>query len=207
MVNIYKSWFELFDEYDFNLESIYSGKTPIYPKQDDVFRIFEMSLEDIKVVILAQDPYHTPYIADGLAFSSKISIQPSLRNIFKELQIEFPDRNYNFKHGDLSNWLYNENIFLLNCSLTVKKSTPGSHMSIWKEFTNDVIKYIDKNNKKCVFLLLGNFAKAKSELITSKNSIITSVHPSPFSANNGFFNSGIFKKNEEKIGKQINWQN
>ena len=94
-----KSWFELFDEYNFNLESIYTGKTDVFPKKDDVFRIFKMDVNKIKVVILAQDPYHTPDVADGLAFSSKISIQPSLRNIFKELRIEFPERNYNFKHG------------------------------------------------------------------------------------------------------------
>ena len=118
MDNIHKSWSELFDEYDFNLESIYSSKIPVYPKQDDVFRIFKMPLENIKVVVLAQDPYHTPDIADGLSFSSKISIQPSLRNIFKELQIEFPERNYKFINGDLTKWVENENIFLLNCSLT-----------------------------------------------------------------------------------------
>jgi uracil-DNA glycosylase len=207
MDNINNSWDNLFNEYDFNLESIYTGKIPIYPKREDIFRIFKMDVNKIKVVILAQDPYHTPDVADGLAFSSKISIQPSLRNIFKELQIEFPDRNYNFKNGDLSKWVENENIFLLNCSLTVEKSSPGSHMNIWKEFTNDVIKYIDKNNKECIFLLLGNFAKAKANLITNKNNIITAVHPSPFSANNGFFNSGIFLKIEDKIGSQINWQN
>ena len=84
-------------------------------------------------------------------------------------------------------------------------------MNIWKEFTDDVIRYIDKNNDKCIFLLLGNFAKAKAKakanLITNKNNIITAVHPSPFSANNGFFNSGIFLKIEDKIGSQINWQN
>ncbi len=207
MYNTHKSWNNLFNEYNFYLESIYTDKTYVYPKKDDVFRIFKMDVNKIKVVILAQDPYHTQDVADGLAFSSKISIQPSLRNIFKELQIEFPKRNYNFKHGDLSKWVENENIFLLNCSLTVVKSSPGSHMNIWKEFTDDVIRYIDKNNDKCVFLLLGNFAKDKANLITNKNNIITAVHPSPFSAHNGFFNSGIFLKIEDKIRSQINCQN
>jgi len=207
MKNMDESWNEIFDQYNIDLDTIYDREVKVYPAKKDVFRIFRMPVRKIKLVILAQDPYHSVDTADGLAFSSRNSIPPSLRNIFKELKIEFPHRNYNFEHGDLSKWVENENIFLLNCSLTVEKSNAGSDMKIWKEFTNDIIKFISENNIDCIFLLLGNFAKEKSYLIKNKNNIITAVHPSPFSANNGFFNSNVFKIVEKKLNININWQN
>jgi uracil-DNA glycosylase len=80
-------------------------------------------------------------------------------------------------------------------------------MDIWEEFTNDVIKFISENNQNCIFLLLGNFAKAKEKFISNKDQVIKGIHPSPLSAYNGFFNSGIFKQIEEKLGKQIDWSN
>jgi uracil-DNA glycosylase len=98
-----------------------------------------------------------------------------------------------------------EKIFLLNASLTVIKNKPSSHMSMWQEFTDDVIKFISENNKKCIFLLLGNFAKSKKVYINNKNNIVTGVHPSPLSASKGFFNSNIFKQVEIKLGQKINW--
>ena len=114
MENVHENWNEIFDQYDINLDDIYERDVIVYPAKKDVFRIFRMPVNDIKIVILAQDPYHSVDTADGLAFSSRNSIPPSLRNIFKELKIEFPERNYNFEHGDLSKWVENENIFLLH---------------------------------------------------------------------------------------------
>jgi len=147
----------------------------------------------------------------GLAFSVPINIKipPSLVNIFKELQIEFPEREYSFTNGDLTVWAAREGIFLLNSALTVRESTPLSHIKLWEKFTNDVIRFILEHNNKCVFLLLGNYAKNKSKLIPSNASsrVIKGVHPSPLSAHAGFFNSNIFRQVESKLGSIINWQN
>ena len=89
--------------------------------------------------------------------------------------------------------------------MTVVKNKPNSHTNIWSEFTDDVISYINKKNKNCLFVLLGNFAKSKEKFIENKDNIIIGVHPSPFSAYNGFFNSNIFKQVEEKLQQDINW--
>ena len=208
MQNIHNSWNELFDQYDFNLENLYSKDEVIYPKREDLFKVFEMDVKEIKIVLLGQDPYHNPNQAHGLSFSvpDDIAIPPSLRNIYKELQIEFPERNYIFKSGNLQRWFLEEKIFLLNASLSVIKNKPSSHMSLWQEFTNDVIKFISENNTKCIFLLLGNFAKTKEVYINNKNNIVAGVHPSPLSASKGFFNSNIFKQVEIKLGRKMNWQ-
>ncbi len=212
--NIHESWKPLFQEYDFNINSIYKSGKEVFPKnQDHIFRVFQLSVHDIRIVLLGQDCYHSnEKQANGLAFSvpKGVTIPPSLRNIFKEIQSEFPTREYNFIHGDLNYWLLREKIFLLNCSLTVEKSSPGSHMDIWKDFTDDVIKFIHKHNKKCVYLLLGKFAENKEKLIdkeTRKNNVIIAAHPSPFSAHHGFFNSNIFKKVEKILNQEVNWQN
>ena len=166
-----------------------------------------MDVREIKVLLLGQDPYHGPGQAHGLSFSvpEGVKIPPSLRNIYKELQNEFPERNYKFDSGNLEKWFYREKIFLLNASLSVIKEKPGSQMKIWEGFTNNVIKFVSEQNKSCVFLLLGNFAKAKECLIYNKERIIKCVHPSPLSAHNGFFGSGIFKKVEELLGTNIDW--
>jgi len=166
-----------------------------------------MDVNEIKILLLGQDPYHGPNQANGLSFSVNdgIKIPPSLKNIYKELQAEFPERNYEFKSGNLERWFKEEKIFLLNSSLSVIQNKAGSHMNIWKDFTNDVIKYVSEQNKDCIFVLLGNFAKSKQDYILNKNNIVLGVHPSPLSANKGFFGSNIFKIIEEKIGSQINW--
>ena len=204
---IHKSWKKLFDKYNFNLDELYNGDDIVYPPRELVFRVFSMNIKKIRIVLLGQDPYHNPYQANGLSFSvpDKIKIPPSLQNIYKELCIEFPERNYEFNTGNLERWFTEEKIFLLNSSLTVVKNKPSSHMSIWNDFTDDVISYISKKNKNCIFILLGNFAKSKEKFIENKDRIITGVHPSPFSANNGFFNSDIFRKVEEKLQQEINW--
>jgi len=207
MNTYHESWKPLFDQYDFDIDELYSGKEEVYPKKEHLFRVFEMNVKEIKVLLLGQDPYHGPNQAHGLSFSvpNGITIPPSLRNIYKELQSEFPERNYKFNYGNLEKWFYREKIFLLNASLSVIRGKPSSMMDIWEEFTNDVIKFISENNSKCIFLLLGNFAKAKECFIANKERIIKGVHPSPMAASYGFFGSNIFKKTEEKIGEKIDW--
>lgn len=206
-MNYHLSWKSLFEQYDFDVDDLYSTKDEVYPKKEHLFRVFEMDVNEISVVLLGQDPYHNPGQAHGLSFSvpEGQSIPPSLRNIYKELNIEFSERKYNFNHGNLEKWFYREKIFLLNASLSVIKNKAGSQMEIWEEFTNDVIKFISEHNSKCVFVLLGNFAKAKDKFIENKNRIIKGVHPSPLSANNGFFNSGIFTRIEQMLGRQVDW--
>ena len=208
MNNIHKSWQPLFKQYEFCLDSLDDEGTT-YPPKSDIFRVFSMAVQDIKVLLLGQDPYHNPGQAHGLSFSvpDGVTIPPSLRNIFKELQIEFLDRKYEFKSGNLLPWFEREKIFLLNSSLTVKKNDPGSHIDMWEQFTDDVIKFVSENNDKCVYLLLGNFAKAKLKFIKNKEKIIAGGHPSPLSARHGFFGANLFVKVERALGNQINWQN
>jgi len=200
------SWKLLFDQYKFNLCELYNNSHKVYPPQELVFKVFEMDVKEIKIVLLGQDPYHKEGQANGLSFSvtKDTKIPPSLRNIFKELKLEFPERNYEFKNGDLNLWFNNEKIFLLNSSLTVEEANPLSHIKYWEKFTDAVIEYISKNNDKCIFLLLGNYAKSKSNLIENKNNIITAPHPSPLAR--GFKGSNVFKQIEDKIGV-INWNN
>ena len=207
MNNIHKSWNELFLKHNINLEDIYDGTNVVYPNKENIFKVFEMDVMDIKILLLGQDPYHNPNQANGLSFSvcDNVTIPPSLQNIFKEIKNEFPERKYVFENGNLERWFYEEKIFLLNSSLTVIKNRPASHMELWENFTNDVIKFIDDNNNNCVFVLLGNYAKSKKIFIKNKHNIIQGVHPSPFSANKGFFNSNIFVEIENKLGKEINW--
>ena len=208
MNTYHKCWKPLFDQFEFNdINELYFGKDEVYPKKEYLFRVFEMDVREIKVLILGQDPYHGPGQAHGLSFSvpNGITIPPSLRNIYKELQNEFPERDYKFTSGNLENWFYREKIFLLNSSLSVIKGKPGSMMDIWEEFTNDVIKFISEQNSTCIFLLLGNFAKAKETFIKDKERIIKGVHPSPMAASHGFFGSNIFKIVEEKLNQKIDW--
>jgi uracil-DNA glycosylase len=200
------SWQPLFDLYEFDLDDIYSDGE-VYPAaRENVFRIFTMPVEDIRVVLLGQDPYYANRSqAHGLSFSvpEGIAIPPSLRNVYKELLWEFPERGYKFTHGCLESWFSREKVFLLNCALTVAKGKPSSHMDVWEEFTNDAIKFISEHNPRCVFLLLGAFAKSKATFIKNPNRIVTGVHPSPMAQ--GFLQSGVFKKVEEKLGETVNW--
>ena len=203
---IHESWNLLFEKHAIELDKLYKEDT-IYPEKKDVYKVFEMNVSDIKVLLLGQDPYHNEGQAHGLSFSvpTGVAIPPSLKNIFKELQNEFPEREYVFSSGNLERWSCEEGIFLLNTSLTVAKNKPTSHMTIWANFTNDVIQHISNCNPECIYLLLGNFAKSKRKFIANKEKIVEGVHPSPLSANRGFFHSTIFKQVEEKVGKEINW--
>ena len=207
MNTYHESWKPLFEQFEFDdIGSIYE-ENEVYPKKEHLLRVFEMDVREIRVLLLGQDPYHGPDQAHGLSFSvpNGVAIPPSLRNIYKELQNEYPERNYMFKSGNLEQWFYRERIFLLNSSLSVIKGKPGSMMDIWEDFTNETIKFVSEQNPKCVFLLLGNFAKAKESFITNKERIIKGVHPSPMAAHHGFFGSGIFKQVEEKLNQKIDW--
>jgi uracil-DNA glycosylase len=185
----------------------------VYPKGSDIFNAFRHThFDKVKVVILGQDPYHGENQAHGLSFSVQkgITIPPSLRNIYKELEQDIPG----FKipnHGDLTEWA-NQGILLLNASLTVRANMAGSHQKKgWEEFTDNVIKTISDKKEGIVFILWGAFAQAKSALIDkSKHFIISSPHPSPFSADRGFFGSKPFSKTNETLVKEgkksIDWQ-
>lgn len=209
MDRIHPSWKELFDQYDFNMDQHYStakdAENIVFPQKSEVFRVFQMDVADIRICLLGQDCYHGYKQAHGLSFSVPVGIDipPSLRNIYKELKLEFPERSYEFKHGCLENWFQREKIFLLNSALTVQMGEPGSHMHIWQGFTDDVIKYIVEKNKKCIFLLLGNFAKAKGAFIPDKTRIVVEAHPSPLAR--GFVGSGVFKRVEVALGESVDW--
>jgi len=184
----------------------------IYPKQNEVFNAFRYTnFDNLKVVILGQDPYHGPNQAEGLSFSvsNEVLKPPSLKNIFKELEsdlgIPFP------KVNSLKPWA-KQGVLLLNAVLTVEEHKPTSHKDKgWETFTDDVIKIINKKEEPVVFILWGAYARNKKALITNPNHyIIESAHPSPFSARNGFFGSKPFSKTNEFLKskglKEIDWR-
>lgn len=184
----------------------------IYPKQTEIFKAFRnTSYKDTKVVILGQDPYHGENQAEGLSFSVKAGVTqpPSLKNIFKELHDDLGCTIPN--HGSLVKWT-NEGVLLLNTVLTVEKDKAASHKDLgWEKFTDEVIRKLNEKNTPVVFILWGNFAKSKKNLITNKNHyVIESAHPSPFSAYNGFFGSKPFSKTNDFLIKNnlkpIDWQ-
>lgn len=183
----------------------------IFPLKSNFFKAFSLTdYNNVKVVILGQDPYHGINEANGLAFSVNdgVKLPPSLKNIFKELE---SDLNIKNDKGDLSNWA-NQGVLLLNTVLTVIKDTPASHKNIgWEVFTDEVIKIINKKEEPVVFILWGNFARSKKKYITDpKHLIIESTHPSPFSCNNGFFGSKPFSKTNDFLRKnnikEIDWK-
>lgn len=172
----------------------------IYPKKTEVFNAFKLtSFENVKVVILGQDPYHGPNQAHGLSFSVNygIKIPPSLANIYKELKsdIDFAIPS----HGNLTSWA-NQGVLLLNATLTVRAGEPGSHQKKgWETFTDAVIKLISDKKENCVFLLWGNFAKSKINLIDlDKHLVLTAAHPSPL-AGGAFFGCRHFSKTNEYL--------
>jgi len=170
----------------------------IFPKVKDVFKAFEFTpLDKLKVVLIGQDPYHKINQAHGLSFSvnSGIKTPPSLVNIYKELKT---DLNIPIaEHGNLTHWA-KQGVLLLNTTLTVREGQPGSHQKKgWEIFTNEIIKYISENTENTVFLLWGNFAKTKKEIInSSKHLVLEAAHPSPL-ARGAFFGSKHFSKSNE----------
>lgn len=194
-----KSEFEkpYFKELSNFLHQEYESKT-IYPPKKYVFRAFSTDLNEVKVVILGQDPYHTPGAAEGLAFSVPNSqpIPPSLVNIYKEIDSDIGQHQN--PHGSLVNW-QKQGVLLLNTVLTVEAHKAKSHAGKgWETFTTETIKYLNQTRPHLVFILWGRDARNKKSLIdTSKHLIIESAHPSPLSAYNGFFGSKPFSKCNE----------
>ena len=186
-------------------------KQTIYPKGEDIFNAYNLTpFNLVKVVIIGQDPYHGENQAHGLCFSVKKGVKPppSLKNIYKELKTDVGFNEPN--HGELTQWA-KQGVFLLNATLTVRKSQPGSHQKKgWETFTNESIKAISNKKKGVVFLLWGRFAQEKEKLIDAKkHHILKATHPSPFSAYNGFFGCKHFSKTNSLLQSQnltpINW--
>jgi uracil-DNA glycosylase len=172
------------------------AKGEVFPSQELIFNAFnKCSPENIKVLILGQDPYHTPGAAHGLCFSvpDGVKIPPSLRNIYKEL---LTDVNKEIpKTGNLEHWA-EQGVFLLNAMLSVRAHEAGSHQKKgWEQFTDSVIAKISESSDNIVFILWGAYAQKKEGLIdASKHCILKSVHPSPLSASRGFFGQKHFSK-------------
>lgn len=184
------------------IEHEYDTKT-IYPERDNLFNALKLTtFKDVKVVIMGQDPYHGEGEAHGLSFSVQegIKLPPSLKNIYKEIYDDLGIVEPNC--GDLSKWA-KRGVLLLNSSLTVVKDSPNSHKDLgWYRFTDYVIKVLNTKEEPVVFILWGNFAKTKKVFITNpKHLVITSAHPSPFSARNGFFGSKPFSKTNDFLIK------
>ena len=176
-----------------NLIDEYKNFT-VYPDMYDLFNAFHYTAyKDVKVVILGQDPYHEPNQAHGLSFSV---LPGALQNIYKELQNDIGCTPVN--HGYLKSWA-DQGVMLLNSTLSVRQSQANSHQKLgWEEFTDEVIRKINDKDEPVVFILWGNNARRKKALITNpKHKIIESTHPSPFSANNGFFGSKPFSRTNE----------
>lgn len=187
-------------------------KHTIYPAPKEVFRAFELCpIDQVKVVIIGQDPYHGPKQANGLAFAvhEKIPLPPSLKNIFIEIEKDLGIKP--IQSGDLTRWA-KQGVLLLNATLTVQASTAGSHQKKgWEEFTDAVIRKLSKEKEHIVFMLWGNYAKNKGSMIDrNKHCILEAAHPSPFSVYNGFFGCKHFSKANEYLKEynlpEIDWR-
>lgn len=210
---IHQSWLEvLLSEFsqpyfkglrDYLMEE--KRQNTVYPPGGKIFAAFNHTPFDlVKAIIIGQDPYHGPGQANGLSFSvsPEVNPPPSLKNIFKELQA---DLGHNIPtNGDLTHWA-NEGVLMLNTVLTVRHKEPASHRNKgWENFTDAVIHKISEQKTGLVFILWGKFAQSKKELIDgNKHHIIESAHPSPYSANNGFFGSKPFSRCNDYL-KKIN---
>lgn len=183
----------------------------VFPPGKEIFRAFDCAdFDKVKVVIIGQDPYHGPGQANGLCFSVRdgVPMPPSLKNIFKEIHSDLGKPIP--KNGDLERWA-NQGVLLLNATLTVRSSSPGSHQKKgWEDFTDAVIKEISDKKDNIVFLLWGAYAQKKGEIIDrSRHLVLMSAHPSPFSADRGFFGNKHFSKTNEYLKskgiKEIDW--
>lgn len=184
----------------------------IFPNPKDIFKAFNLTpFSKVKVVILGQDPYHNDNQAEGLSFSvpTGLILPPSLKNIYKEIESDLSIKK-DFTDGNLENWA-EQGVFLLNSILTVIARNPASHQGKgWEGFTDYVIQKLSDDREHIVFMLWGNYAKSKKALInTDKHLVLESVHPSPFSAYNGFFGCKHFSKCNQYLKKYkkgiINW--
>ncbi len=218
MVKLGNSWDELLkDEWSMSyyqslrsfLAKEYREKT-IFPPMNDIFNAFKYCpYENVKVVILGQDPYHGDGQAHGLAFSVEkgIEVPPSLKNIYKELSDDIGFRIPS--HGNLVSWA-KQGVFLMNATLTVRKGQPLSHKGRgWEIFTDHVISLLSAREKPMVFLLWGSNARSKKVLIdTNKHLVLEAPHPSPLSAYSGFFGCKHFSQANDfllKYGEEIDW--
>lgn len=192
------------------VKSEYKTQT-VYPPGNRIFSAFDYTpFDDVKVVIIGQDPYHGPNQANGLAFSVSDGVRqpPSLQNIFKELNDDL--RTPIPQSGNLERWA-KQGVLLLNATLTVRASQAGSHQNKgWETFTDSVIQKLSDEKEKLVFILWGAYAQKKGIIIdASKHFIIKSTHPSPFSVHNGFFGSKPFSKTNDYLltnhKEIINW--
>lgn len=189
-------------------EGYYGNKKSIYPEKEKVFSALDLvAPEDVKVVIVGQDPYHTPGQAQGLAFSlpDTAKTQPSMRNILKEL---YDDIGIERTSQDLTNWT-TQGVLLLNRSLTVEEGEPNSMADLWTPVTNRLIDVISELPQPIIFVLWGKSAQQLIPIIDGRKKIITSPHPSPFSASRGFFGSKPFSRVneylEENNQQMIDW--
>ncbi|MDG1153487.1 MAG: uracil-DNA glycosylase [Alphaproteobacteria bacterium] len=211
--NINNNWNDLLQQekskdYFNKLELFLNGEETVFPPSEMVFNALSLTPpENVKIVILGQDPYHDNGQAMGLSFSvpDNIKSPPSLKNIFREIEqdlgILMPDK------GDLTNWA-KQGVLLLNTVLTVLPHTPQSHKNKgWEIFTDEIIHYINNNLNNVVFMLWGGYAKKKSSLIdNNKHLILTANHPSPLSANRGgWFGCKHFSQANEYLKEPINW--
>ena len=220
MVNLENDWDELLEgefkkEYYLKLRNFLKSEylsTRIHPDMYDIFNALKWTAyKDVKVVIFGQDPYHGENQAHGLAFSVKkgVAIPPSLINIYKELNNELGC--YIPNNGYLEKWA-RQGVLLLNSALTVREGQANSHRNKgWEIFTDRIVELLNKREEPVIFLLWGNNAREKEQMITNPNHyILSTVHPSPLSASRGFFGCGHFKKANEillSIGKsEIDWQ-
>lgn len=183
----------------------------VYPPGSQIFAAFNnCPYDQVKVVILGQDPYHGPKQANGLCFSvsKEVRVPPSLQNIYKELHSDLGQKIP--PHGDLQHWAQ-QGVLMLNATLTVKKGQAGSHQGKgWEDFTDAVVKLLSVEKTGLVFLLWGNYAKRKGEVIDrEKHLVLESAHPSPFSAHSGFFGGKHFSQANQYLilqgKKEIQW--
>jgi uracil-DNA glycosylase len=193
------------------IKSEYKSKI-IYPAPKNIFRALDnCAFNDVKVVILGQDPYHGIGQANGLCFAVNegVALPPSLKNIFKEIK---NDLNIDpIINGDLTRWS-KQGVLLLNATLTVVADSPGSHQDRgWETFTDAVVETLSKNREGLVFILWGNYAKNKGKIIDrQKHLVLESAHPSPFSAYNGFFGCAHFSQANKYLKQrgleEIDWR-
>lgn len=217
-VKLEPSWYGLLEEefqkpYFLNLADFVKAeyqRSIIYPPGKLIFNALDsLPVEGVRVVILGQDPYHGPGQAQGLSFSvpAQVALPPSLQNIYKEL---FNDLGIKRQAGDLSDWV-SQGVLLLNSTLTVRSGQAGSHQGKgWETFTNAIISKLASQKQNLVFILWGRYAQNKCQFLDpKKHFIISSSHPSPLSAYNGFFGSKPFSRTNDyllsKGQKSINW--
>jgi len=222
-----ESWKKILNEYfesedyfklkDF-LEKEYSeknlkNKKEIFPKKEEIFTAYNLTpLSKVKVIIVGQDPYHTPGIAHGLSFSVRKGnkIPPSIKNIYKEIESDIKIKK-DFNNADLTKWA-EQGVLLINKVLTVQAHLPGSHWNKgWEKFTEEIIKKLSLKKENLVFILWGKNAQELEKNIENKEKhlILKSSHPSPFSAYRGFFGNKHFSKTNKYLNKnnikKIDW--